>query len=255
MFKPLIWVGTFALIMLSLFLVVITNQVLNTSTTTNTISFNGEGKITAKPDVSVVNLSIVTEAPTSKAAQDDNSKKSDAVVNYLKAQGISDKDIKTTSYNIYPQYSSPKPCPLTVGIGYPCTNDTQKISSYQVNETIEVKIRSLDKVSGILDGVVSAGVNQVNNLGFQIDNPEKMKGEARDKAIADAKAKAVDLENKLGIRLGRIVNYSEGGNGWVMPMFMKAESADGRGAPPPSPAVPSGENEISVNVTITYQIR
>ena len=106
--KYLIWVGIATLVILSVFLIAKTNQVINTATTANTISFNGEGKVLAKPDVAVVSLSIVTEAVTSKAAQDDNSAKSKAVTDFLKVQGIENKDVKTTGYNIYPQYSYPR---------------------------------------------------------------------------------------------------------------------------------------------------
>lgn len=77
--KPLVWSGTAVMIVLALFLLVSTNKVLNTATTTNTVSFGGEGKVVAKPDIAKIQLSIVTDALTSKVAQDENSKKSKAV--------------------------------------------------------------------------------------------------------------------------------------------------------------------------------
>ena len=240
-YKYLIWAGIATLVILSVFLIAKTNQVINTATTANTISFNGKGKILAKPDVAVVSLSIVTEAVTSKAAQDDNSAKSKAVTDFLKDQGVEDKDIKTTRYNIYPQYSYPQ-------------NGNREIRGYQVNQTLEAKVRNLDKVSGILDGAVSAGVNQVNSLSFGIDEPEKLKAEAREKAIEDAKTKAEELEKQLEIRLGKIVNFYESSGGFPSPIFMEAKGiADGLGGS--GPEITAGENEIVVNVTITYQIR
>ncbi len=262
-YKYLVWAGTVALTVVSIFLLVLMNQVLDTATTTNTVSFNGEGKISAKPDVAAVSFSIVTEAATSKAAQDQNSIKSNQITDFLKQQKISDKDIKTTGYNVYPQYSYPRPCPVPMMYPadgrsmpvYPCVADKQqKISGYQVTQSFEVKVRNIDNVGSILDGLVAAGANQVNNLGFKIDNPEKLKAEARDKAIADAKKKADDLKRVLGIRLGKIVNYSENTGGWPIYFGAKAITADSLdGAPAPS--IPTGENEITVNVTITYQIK
>ena len=212
---------------------------VNTAATTNTVSFNGEGKVLAKPDVAAISLSIVTEAVTSKSAQDENSKKSKAVIDFLKAQGVEDKDIKTTGYNIYPQYRYPQ-------------YDRPEIRGYQVNQTMDVKIRNLGSVSAILDGVVSAGVNQVNSLSFQIDNPDALKAEARQKAIEDAKMKAEELEDQLGVRLGRIVNFSESIGGFPGPIFYGAERGLGGGG---GPTVPTGENEIVVNVNLTYQIK
>lgn len=237
------WLVSIFLAILSVFLLVGINQKLNTAGTTNTVSFSGEGKILAKPDIAVANLTILTEAATSKTAQDDNSKKSESVVDFLKKQSIDEEDIKTSGYNIYPQYN------------YPQFSKPQ-ITGYQVNQSLEVKIRDLDKVSAILDGVVSAGVNQVNGVNFQIDNPDKLKAKAREMAINDAKKKAGELKNQLGIKLGRIVNFSEGFTGFPTPVILEGRAIDKRGGfGGGGPEVPSGENEITVNVTITYQIK
>jgi len=235
------WSIIVLVIILAVFLVVSTNQKLNTATTTNTMSFSGEGKVSAKPDVAVIDLSILTQGPTSKAAQDENSGKSQKVTDFLKGQKIDDKDVKTVSYNIYPQYYYPK-------------NGSPEITGYQVNEMLEVKVRDLNIVGAVLDGVVSAGANQVNSFSFQIDNPDKLKAQARTQAIADAKAKANELRGQLGIDLGKIVNFSEGVTGYPMPLYEKS-SAIGLGGGSVVPSVPTGENEVTVDVTITYQIK
>ena len=255
-YKYIIWTGTAALVMLTIFLAAATKQLKETAATTNTISFNGEGKVSAKPDIAAVSFSIVTEAPTSKTAQDQNSVKSNKVTDFLKKQGIAEKDIKTSGYNIYPQYNNARPCPMMYpqsGPAFPCVENEQKISGYQVTQSFEVKVRNLDSIGTVLDGLVATGANQVNNLGFQIDNPEKLKDQARVLAIADAKTKAKNLEKQLDIDLGRIVNYSEGGGGYPIYFEAKAMSSDGSSMPP-IPSVPFGENEITIDVTITYQI-
>lgn len=263
-YKYLIWAGTTTLVIFSIFLLVNIQQLADTATTTNTVSFSGEGRVSAIPDIAAVSFSIITEATTSKAAQDSNSTKSKKAVDFLKNQGINDKDIKTTGYNVYPQYSYPRPLPIgaevqiapsSSGVTYPeYYPSNPKITGYQVNQSFEVKVRDLEKVSTILDGLVTAGANQVNNLGFKIDNDEKLKDEARALAIADAKKKASMLQRQIGIRLGKIVNYQEGG--YYPPIYLKAEAIDGRGGGvEPGPSVPTGENEIMVNVTITYQIK
>ncbi len=265
-YKYLVWAGTATLAILSVFILVSIQHLSEGDATANTISFTGEGKVFAVPDIAAISFSIVTEATTSKAAQDANSLKSKKVVDFLKSQQIADKDVKTTGYNVYPQYNNyPRPCPLDTKMmapsesagmmpqSYPCTDNTQKISSYQVSQSFEVQVRDLLKVSPVLDGLVTAGANQVNNLGFQVDDMEKVNNEARAKAIADAKTKAENLRRQLGIRLGKIVNYSEGG---YYPQYYGAKAMDSTGgALPPGPSVPAGENEITANVTITYQIK
>ncbi|MBR9703720.1 SIMPL domain-containing protein, partial [Candidatus Woesearchaeota archaeon] len=142
--KPLVWSGAVALGVLSLFLLVQTNHTLQTATTTNTVSFAGEGKVLAKPDVAIVNLTILTEAKTSKEAQDENSAKSNKLIEFLEGQGIDEKDVKTTGYNISPQYYYPP---------YPQRNEnnTPRITGYRVNQTIQVKIRDLEMTDDVLD--------------------------------------------------------------------------------------------------------
>ena len=237
------WVAVVFVVIFSTYLLVGINQKLNTATTTNTVSFSGEGKVLAKPDVAVVSLSILTEAVTSKEAQDANSEKSKKISDFLKNQKIEDKDIKTISYNIYPQYE------------YPRYGGVPRIRGYQVNQTMQVKIRDLDNASKILDGIVAAGTNQVNSLSFEIDEPEKLKAEARANAIADAKKKAGELKDQVGIRLGKIVSFSEGVSGYPYPVPIMYESKGMGGGVGGGPSVPSGENEITVNVTLTYQIK
>ncbi|HXV27236.1 MAG TPA: SIMPL domain-containing protein [Candidatus Paceibacterota bacterium] len=226
-----------------LFLGVLTSRTLNTATTTNTVSFSGTGTVNAAPDVAVVSLSIVTEAANSESAQNENSRRSEAVVKFLRDRGIEERDIKTSGYNIYPQYTYPRG-------GQPV------ITGYQVNQSIEVKIRNLEETDVILDGVVGAGANQVNNLQLTIDDPDKLREEARALAIADAKDKAKALERQLGIRLGRIINFGEDTGGYpVMFRALESDAMDIGGGTAPLPEIPVGENEISVNVTLTWQIK
>jgi len=243
-YKYLVWSGTTVLAILAIFLLASTNKVLSTAATTNTVSLSGEGRIVAKPDIAKVSLSIVTDSPTSKIAQDENTKKSKVVTEYLKKQNIEDKDIKTTGYNIYPQYK------------YPQYGGQPTITGYQVNQSMEIRIRDLDKVSDVLDGVVSAGANQVSGLSFEIDKPESLKAEARKKAVEDAKKKASELENQIGIDLGKIINFSENTGGYPIPVYFKeVDARSGMGGGSDGPSVPTGENEIVVNVNLTYQIK
>ncbi len=244
----LYWIGIVFVCILIGHVSVITAKQFEAPDNANPIAFTGEGKVLAKPDVAVVDLSIVTEAASSKAAQDQNSQKSQALTSFLKKAGVAEKDIKTTGYNIYPQYY------------YPVYGDTKgsqpRITGYQVNQTVQVKVRDLEKVDEILDGVVGAGVNQVNNLQLTVDNPEALRDQARQKAIDDAKSKARSLANQLDISLGRITNFTENTGGYPVPMYYAKDMvAEGRGGGPTTPSIQAGENEITVSVTLTYQIK
>ena len=258
------WSVAGLVVILGVFILVSINQKLNTATTTNVITFNGEGKVTAKPDIAVIYASVVTEAKTSKEAQNANSKKSNAVVDFLKKNGVEEKDIKTTGYYVNPkyQYTPTRIYQTTEGESQifplppvpPTPDDSApRIVGYTVEHSLEVKVRDLEKAGDILDGAVTAGANRVSGPNLQVDQQEKLQAEAKQKAIDDAKKKARELEKQLGIRLGKIINFYESG-GYPGPIFY-AEKALPIGSGGDVPNIPTGENEITVSVTITYQIK
>ncbi len=216
------------------------DQMRRTGNVGDTLAVSGTGKVSASPDIAVADIAISIESLTAKAAQTEANKKSVAVVAYLKKSGIKDEDIKTSGYNIYPQYDY--------------SNGRSVIRGYQVTQSLTVKIRDMDKANTIIDGVVSAGANQVSGIRFEIDQPELLKSEARKKAIDDANKKADELRDQLGVRLGKIVSFSESGD--YMPPIMYGVGGMGGGdrKVASAPSLPAGENEIVVNVTITYQI-
>ena len=217
------------------------------------ITVSGEGRVSAKPDVAKITAGVISEDESLAAAQASDARSSQAVVAFLKREGVAESDIKTVGYSIQPRYSSPPPC-----VAYPCpaAERTPKIVGYQVRDRYEVTVRDLAKASRILAGLVNAGANEVSGIAFTIDAPEELQARARQEAIADARAKAGKLAGDLGRRLGRIVNFSEGG--YVPPpIFFERGVALGKGGegPAPSPSIQPGENEIVVTVSMTYEFK
>ena len=207
-----------------------------------TISIDGEGKVTATPDVAVVSLGVQSDAKMVKDAQADNSKKMNDIVKAVKDAGVKDADIQTTNYNIYPKYS------------YDQNRGTSDIIGYTVSQSVTVKVRDLDKVGGILFKAGELGANQVGGVQFTVDNPESLKVQAREKAINNAREKANVLFDKLGLKPGRIVSFNESGNG-AYPIYAKEMSAYGMGGGAPAPSIETGSLDITVNVSLTFEIK
>lgn len=217
----------------------------------------GEGKVAVKPDLAMVTVGVLTQAEKIGTAQTDNTKKSNAVMAFLRSQGIDEKDIKTAGYNISPRYeyyNSP-PC-----MSFPCPPQRPpEITGYEVRHSIQVKIRDFAKTDAVLDGVVAQGANEVGSVSFTVDDPEKARAEARAEAIADAEEKARIIAKSLGVRLGRAAGFYESGGGMPVPMY----GIDGKGggfggameARPAAPEVAPGEQEITVSVNINYEFK
>lgn len=217
--------------------------------TQTTINVNGKGEVLAVPDVATVTFGVTEEATTVASAQQKATDRANKAVDFLKTSDIDEKDIKTTYYNISPKYTYSKSSDL-----YPYGREV--LVGYTVSQGFEVKIRKIDEAGQILSGIGGLGVQNVSGLNFSVDNEDELKIEARAKAIADAKTQADKLAKALGVRLVRIIYFSEGGNypiyyGKAEVMGMGGDSASSV----PAPAIPTGENKITSNVSITYEIR
>jgi hypothetical protein len=249
-----------ALILLTVFLFAQTISVLKEYryigaglSATNTISVSGEGEVFAVPDIATFTFSVREEADDVATAQDAAAESSNSIIAFLKGEGIEEKDIKTTSYNVYPRYEYQQ---AVCRDGYCPPSGERELVGYEVSQSIQVKVRDTDKAGALLSGVGSRGVSDVSGLSFEIDDDDALQQEARRAAIADARDKAQVLARDLGVTLVRVVNFNESGGG-VPIMYARAEmSMDSSGfGGSIAPDVPVGENKIVSNVTITYEIR
>ena len=217
----------------------------------NTISVSGEGEALAKPDIAIFTAGVTEQARAVSEAQELATRKMDAALAFLREQGVEEKDIKTVSYNINPRYEYQEIKCFT----YPCPPGKSELVGYEVSQTIEVKARDIANAGKFIGGLGELGVSNVSGLTFDIDEKDALVRDARNKAIIEAKEKARELSKDLGVRLVRIVSFSESGGPIIYQRFATFE-ADGKGGgPAPIPELPPGENTITSNVTITYEIR
>jgi uncharacterized protein YggE len=219
---------------------------------TDTITVSGEGQATIAPDVARVSFTVEHTSSTVAEAQTATTNQANAAIAYLKDQKIADKDVKTLSYNIYPQYAYPNPC--SAGQMCPAYVGTPKITGYQVSETIQVTVRDLAVVGTLLGGLGKLEVQNLNGPNFALDDSTAGYNAARADAIAKAKSQAKVLADELGVRLGKIVNFSESSGGYPVAYGMMAGKAmDSAGSATPN--VPVGENTYNASVSVTYEIR
>ncbi len=224
----------------------------------NTISFSGHGEVQAVPDIATISFNVKTNAPTQKAAADAVNTKTQKVIDFLKSSNIDEKDIKTDNYIADTNYSNPVPCYSVQSangmIIPPCRTDVPKVIGYVVSQGITVKIRNIDDSSKIIDGINAIGVEGMYGPNFAVDNQDALQEEARKDAINDAKAKADSLAEDLGVHLGRITSFNESGN-YPLPMYAAKDSVMSAQAGNVSAELPKGQNTLSSDVTITYEIK
>lgn len=210
------------------------NSVITTKT--DTFTATGEGKATAIPDIAVISVGVTAQGSTVKQVQEALNTKINAVTAAVKKIGVSDKDMQTTNYNISPNYD------------YQIS--MQRITGYQANTNLTIKVRDLDRANDVIDSSTAAGANQVGGVSFDVSDKTKAESEAREKAVTEAKEKAAQAAKIAGFSLGRIINYTENfGGSMPMPMYAKADMAR------ESTQIEPGSSEITVTVSLSYEIK
>lgn len=212
--------------------------------TGNTITVSESAETYIKPDLILVDVSVITEKKTVSEAMSENSAKMNRAIDFVKNQGIDEKDIKTTIFNIYPRYEYIKTSEI-----YPY-NEKRVLVGYEITQTLQVKIRDMAKIGQIIEGTTEAGANEISNLQFTVEKEKEIKKQLREEAIKKARTKAKELSSQLGVKFERIVNFSESE---IVPWFSytgKAAFAEAA-----APQIETGENKIEVTVSITYEIK
>jgi uncharacterized protein YggE len=219
---------------------------------TNFISVSGKGEVIAIPDIATFNFSVIEQASTVSDAQNKVTAKINKTIETLKSLGVEERDIKTVNYNTYPKYEYFN----QVCTAYSCPpSGSQKLIGYEVQQNIMVKIRNIADSGKVLGAIGSTGVSDISGLNFTVDDYDVKMREARKMAIEDAKTQAQQLAKDLGVKLVSISNFSESGN-YPMPMYSAKDMTMGMGgANESAPQIPTGENKITSNVSIVYEIK
>lgn len=229
----------------------------------SSITLSGHGEVSAVPDIATVYFTVSKEAKTNKDALDGAAVIEKKALEFLKTKGVEDKDIKASNISSYPKYTYVRGvCPQMeiaggATVSYDCGSGKQVLTGYEASENITVKVRNVDDAGAIIQGLGGVGVSNVNGPNFAIDEEDALKAEARKKAIDDAQAKAKILAKDLGVRLGKVTSFYDSSDGYGPMMYAEsAVSKDSRSVVSSAPAqLPKGENTITSDVTITYEIR
>lgn len=215
---------------------------LTTSARSPELAVVGEGKVEVTPDTAYVDAGItVANARSVADAQTALNSANNKIVDAVRKLGIKKENIKTSNYSIFPN---------TV-----FESNKNRISGYNGNASLSIKIDDLSLVSRVIEKVTAAGANQVQGARFAVEKPEAFREKAREAAIKNAREQAQKIAKSLGIRLGRIVNIVESTPTDMMPpIYARSMQADAVGGPEAATIEP-GTQTISSQVTLYFEKR
>ena len=211
---------------------------------------NGVGTVVTEPNITNLSLGVEASASTVTLARNEAATAMTAIVAFLTSNGVAERDIRTQSFNISPQYTFRER--LEDGFR---TNE-RVLTGYQVTNTVSVKVRELDQTGAILDGVVKAGGDliRINGISFTVDDPSPLKVQARELAVQEAMKKAQELATLAGVGLGQLIFISETSS---TPIFNQVEARGdfARAASFAATPISAGETQIQVSVQAVFAIQ
>lgn len=215
------------------------------------VNVTGQGKVAYQPDTAEVTIGVqVDRAASAELAMKQLNEKMDKIVSAIKAADVPAEDITTQNFSLYPQYDY--------------RDSVQTTAGYSANQQVVAKVNNLntstEKLGKVVGDATKAGANQIVGINFSISNVEELKQQARIKAIEDARGKAGSLASAAGVRLGKVVGWWEnliqapGVQNYGAYGMGGAEKGSGIGGGG-SPVVPTGSQEIIVEVTVNYKVK
>jgi len=231
---------TVAIVAAALFSAPLAASAQSAAMTERTIIVSGVGEASAEPDMVMITIGVETRGATAGEAIQKNNAQMKNTLQTLKKLGVRDKDLQTSNLSVNAQYD------------YQSNRSNPRVTGYNANNTLRVKLRDLDDAGQILDQTISAGANRMNGMSFGFSDPKPLLDQARVDAVAAAKSKAELYADAAGVNLGKLLQINDGaapvtpGPRPMMRMDTAAEAS--------AVQIERGESTLRANVTLIYAI-
>ncbi|MEO0617662.1 MAG: SIMPL domain-containing protein [Pseudomonadota bacterium] len=203
------------------------------------ITVTASGTVRAVPNIAFISTGVETTGKTAQDALDENSRAMRRVIARLKDNGIRSGNITTSSLSVNPRYERRQANQAT----------EPRIVGYSVVNNVRIRVTDISILGDVIDQVTRTGANRIGGISFQVRRAEQRRDEARTRAVENARRRAELYARAAGASLGDVLMIREGaarfGRG---PALMESRVA--RSVP-----IERGEQELSVTITVRYELR
>lgn len=203
-----------------------------------TISVSGTGTVTIVPDVADLHVGVVIQRPKVKDARAAAATAMQGVVKALRAAGVAERDIRTTTLSLQPVYD------------YSANGSAPRIVGYELRNGVVATIRDLEKIADAVDGALAGGGTTLDGVAFRVDDPSGPEAQARTQAMQAARAKADALAAAAGVTIVGVASISEQSSPTPWPVPYAGARADEAAATP----ILAGTSDVTVSVSVVYLI-
>lgn len=227
-------------LMLTVCLMVAVPVFANEAPNVTTVQVTGSSQKEIAPDTAKISISINSIQPNIEQAKNENTTAANQVFAKLKELGVTDAQIKTSTYQIDSVYNYEK-------------DRLPKLKGYQVTNTLEITT-SIEKVGILVNEVTNAGATEINSIHFEKSNQDEIKDEALSDAVADALKKAEVIASALHKRVATIKVVNESGV-FYHPVMMESRAFKNMSADAGAPAIAPGKVTVGANVQVTVELQ
>lgn len=199
------------------------------------INVSGEGKVKVIPDQALISISIETKGTNAKDVKNENDKKMDAILKFIKKSNIAKEDFQTQRVSLNPNYDYEK-----------------KKHNYIATQSVQILLKDLAKYDELMEGLVDIGVNRIDNVEFKSSKMVELQSSARKLAIKDAKSKAEDFVSVLNQKVGKAILISDNSQSYHPQPVMYAMKTMAMDEAAPRETLAAGEIEITANVSVSF---
>lgn len=198
------------------------------------------------PDLAIVTLGVLARGANAQAAQQAQTARMSAVVEAARAAGVEEAEVQTVGYSLEPQYAYAR-------------GQAPRITGYISRNTVSVRVRNLEAVSGLIDATVAEGANELHGIQFTFADDEASREAARAQALETARRRAETYAEAAGMRVVRMDSITEPGapvppwsgarDGYAMRVSNEASAQSAGGAIAP------GQLDNQASVTVVFELR
>jgi len=203
------------------------------------IIVTGEGEVIVVPDIGYINVGVRSQGETVSEAIATNNSMAKSIQASLLEQGVEEKDIQTSNFNVYQQSD------------YDYNGNPTNIY-YSVENTVNVTVREIDKMGAILDASARGGANNIYGVYFDVMDKSDALYTARLLAVQSAQTQALELASAAGVELGKMISVD---STTTSPEPFYGYGMGGGGGMADSVPIASGQIPVSAQVQLTFAIK
>ena len=157
-----------------------------------TVTVSGAGLVVTPPDEVVLTIEVTTEGNELLETRQESDNEIQAILELGQQHGVEPKDFRVTE--------------LKISYGF---DEERRRFFYRVDRSASMTLKDIAKFDALLAAALKRGGFNITGIAFGTSTWKHLMSEARRQAVAEARAKAAELAELNGLKLGLVRTIDE----------------------------------------------